>query len=117
MHDDTEIYRTVEQLGDLVFRAGAQMRRDVKPLLGGRLVDSVVWMAQIVRLAAIARAEAKVPLYNQLLDEIEAARFMLKRAFNNRFIAPRVYGESLPLTVSVAKQAMALRNHFASAPQ
>ncbi len=116
MHFDTPIYRTVEQLGDVVLAAGAQMPRGVKPLLGGRLFDETVVMAMLVRKAAIARDAAKLPFYNELLDEIEATQFMLRRAHACRYISDGVYAATIPLTESVGKQATALRNKFAPAP-
>ncbi len=116
LHSDTEIYRSIEQLGDFVLGAAAQMRRDVKPLLGGRLLEETVWMAVLARRANIARGEAKVPYYDELLEQVEIAQFLLKRAFAHRFISPSAYAASLPLTVSVGKQANALRSTFVSAP-
>ena len=116
MHFDTDIYQTVERLGDALLAAGANMPRNVKPLLGGRLFDETVMMALLIRNAAIARGHAKVPYYDELLQEIEATQFMLKRAFANRYLSPSAYSATLPLTESVARQANGLRSKFVSAP-
>ena len=41
LHSDTEIYRAVVELQRFVLGAAANFRRDVKPLLGGRLLDEI----------------------------------------------------------------------------
>ena len=115
MHFDTEIYAAVEKLGDHMLRAAAQMRRDVKPILGGRLIDETTWMAILVRRAAVARDKAKVPYYDELLEQVEITQFLMKRALNNRYLPPSMYATAVPLMVSVGKQANALRSHFVSA--
>lgn len=116
MHFETPIYLTVEKLGDVVLAAGAQMPRGIKPLLGGRLFDETVVMAQLIRNGAIARDAAKVPYYNMILDEIEATTFMLRRAYAAKYISDGHYGASIPLIESISKQATGLRNKFAPAP-
>lgn len=116
MHFDTPIYQAVEKLGDVVLAAGTQMPRGVKPLLGGRLLDETVVMAQLVRSAAIARDAAKIPFYNLLLDELEATQFMLRRAHTAGYLLDGHYAATMPLTESIGKQAIALRNKFAPAP-
>lgn len=116
MHFETPIYQAVEKLGDLVLAAGAQMPRSIKPLLGGRLFDETVVMAQLIRSGAVARDADKVPFYNLLLDEVEATQFMLRRAHAAKYISDGRYGASIPLTESIGKQAIGLRKKFAPAP-
>jgi hypothetical protein len=67
MHYDTDIWRAVEQLGDLAVHAARQMPRDLKPVLGARIVEETGYMAILVREAAMAKGRAKVPHYEQLL--------------------------------------------------
>ena len=116
MHYDTDIWRAVEELGDLVVCAARRMPRDLKPVLGKRLVDEAGYMAILVRQAAIARGKAKVPLYEELIAGVDLTQFFLERAFNNKGLGPRLYSRCLPVTVSIGKQANALRSKFASAP-
>ena len=121
MHHDTSIYKAVEELGDLAVLVARRMPRDLKPILGTRLVDETGYMAIVVRDAAVAKGRAKVPLYEQLIGGVELTQFYLKRAFRNKGIGPKLYCRCLPVTVSVARQANGLRNEFlkpkyASAP-
>ncbi len=116
MHSDTPIYQTVEQLGDLMVLAARRMPRDLKPVLGTRLVEETGYMSILVRNAAIARGAAKVAIYDELLAGVDLTQFYLKRAFKNRGLGPKLYARCFPLTVSVARQANALRRTFVSAP-
>jgi hypothetical protein len=116
MHYDTDIWRAVEQLGDLAVCAARRMPRDLKPVLGVRIVEETGYMAILVREAAMAKGRAKVPLYEQLLAGVALTQFLLERAFNNKGLGPRLYARCVPVTVSIGRQANALRGHFASAP-
>lgn len=116
LHSDTEIYAAVVALAKYVAEAVREMRRDVKPTLGKMLVEECVWMGVVVRRINIARDQAKVPLLEELLEQIEIVQFVLRLSRDCRYIAVSTFADSVPLTASIGKQATALRNHFAPAP-
>jgi len=116
LHTDTAIYRAVAELSKFVTRAAADMRRDVKPLLGKMLIDETVWMAVVVRRANIARDAAKLPHLEELLEQVEIVQVALHIARDCGYLHHSTFGNSIPLTTSVAKQAMALLKTYAPAP-
>jgi hypothetical protein len=116
LHSDTELYRTVIDFQKFVAARVVNLRRDVKKIYGERLVDESLWMAVIVRQANIARDEAKLPHFDQLLDQLEIAQVILRVLRDLGWLHNAHFAESIPLTASIGKQAIALRNHFAPAP-
>ena len=116
LHSDTEIYKAVVDLAAFGLRASRNMPRDVKQLIGGSVRDETLWMAVLVLRTNIARDAAKVPFYDELLEQGEIVQFLLKRAFNNHYLPASMYADAIPLTVSVGKQANALRTRFVPAP-
>ena len=44
LHSDTDLYKAVVDLGSFAIRAARNMPRDVKQLLGGRILDEALWM-------------------------------------------------------------------------
>lgn len=115
LHSDTEIYKAVIDLAAFSLRAARQMPRDVKMLVGAHLRDETVWMAVLVQRTNIARDAAKLPHLVELLEHLEIVKVTLQLARDLGFIAPKTYGDAMPLVASVGKQANALRNHFAAA--
>ena len=116
LHHETEIYRAVIDLQRLALRAAVNMRRDVKPILGSRLVDESLWMAVLVRRANIARDGDKIPHLNDLLEQLEIAQVTLRLGRDLAYIPNNVFAESLPITASIGKQATAWKNTYVPAP-
>lgn len=116
LHSDTDIYRAVVELAKFVARAVQDMRRDMKPTLGKMLLEECVWMGVVVRRINIAAGQAKLPLLEELLEQLEIVQFVLRLARDCRYVPVSTFADSVPLTASVGKQATALRNHFAPAP-
>ena len=113
LHHETAIYSAVVELGKFVITAVRQMPRDVKLLLGGTLRDEVLWMGVLVLRMNKARDAAKVPHIDEILEHVELVTMTLRFCRELRFIAPNIFAQSLPLTVSIGKQASGLRNRFA----
>jgi hypothetical protein len=116
LHSDTDIYRAVTELARFATLAAADMRRDVKPLIGRILVEETIYMGVMVLRANKAPAAEKASHFEELLEQTEVVQMTLRLARECRYLPNAVFTESLPLTASVAKQATALRNHFAPAP-
>jgi hypothetical protein len=116
LHSDTDIYRAAAELTKVVTVAAVNMRREAKPLIGRLLIEESVWMGVLVLRANKAQERAKLPHLEQLLEQTEIVQMTLRVARETKFLTTTAYEQSMPLTVSVAKQATALRNHFASAP-
>lgn len=116
LHSETEIYRAVVDLQRFAMRAAVNMRRDVKPLLGARLIDESLWMAVLVRRANIARDQDKVPHLDDLLEQLEVVQVALRLGRDLEYIPNNVFAQSLPLTASIGKQATAWKNTYVPSP-
>lgn len=116
LHSQTEIYAAVVELAKRVTLAVKDLRRDMKPTLGRTLIDEAIFMGVMVRRINIARDEAKLPLLDELLEQLEIVQFALRLARDCKFISNAVFAELVPCTALVGKQAQGLKNHFAPAP-
>lgn len=115
LHSDTEIYAAVVELAKFVMTAARQMPRDVKQLLGASLRDESIWLGVLVLRMNKAIGPAKAPHLEEILEHVEIITFTLRLARELKFVSPSTFAQSLPLTVSIGKQATAIRNHFAPA--
>ncbi len=113
LHNETEIYASAMALAMFSLSAARQMPRDVKMLLGKSLYDETVWLGVLILQMNKARDQAKLPIIDRVLEVIEIVTIHLRVARDMKFIPSALFAKSLPLTVSVGKQATALRNHFA----
>jgi len=116
LHHDTQLYAAIADLQKFVARRCVHLPRGVKGLFGERLVDETLNMMVTMRHANIARGADKVAHFEQLLDLVESSRSILRTLWHHKWLSHTAWGESLPLIVSIGKQATALRNHFAPEP-
>jgi len=116
LHSETDIYRAVIDLQRFVVRAAVNLQRDVKPLIGARLLDEALWMAVLVRRANIARDQDKIPHIDELLEQLEITQVMLRLGRDLGYIRNNIFAESLPLTASIGKQATAWKHRYVPAP-
>ena len=115
LHSDTDLYRAVCDLVKFLTRAVLDMRKDAKPLLGKLIVEESIWMGVLVLRANKAPAPEKRPHFEQLLEQVEILQVSLRTAVDTRLLPRSVFNDAGPLTALVAKQATAMRNHFAAA--
>src|SRR5882672_11932065 len=116
LHSDTELYRAVIDFQKFVASTVIHLRRDVQQMYGERLVDESLWMPVIVRHANIARAEAKLPYFEELLDHLEISQVILRTLRDLGWLPNPHFAASIPITASIGKQTVKLRDHFAPAP-
>lgn len=117
IHSDTDIYRAVADLGKFIARAHINLRRDIKKSYGEWMVHESIRMSVLVREANVARDQAKIPHYEEILRQIAALEFVFRVLVDEGWLKRKTFEVSGPLTVSVALQATKLRNHFAPALQ
>lgn len=115
LHSDTELYRTVIDFQKFVADAVINLRQDVKKLYGERLVDESLWMPVVIRHANVARDEAKLLHFDHLLDHLEICQVILRVLRDKGWLPNTHFAASIPITASIGKQTIALRNHFAPA--
>lgn len=116
IHEETDIYRATSEFNLFVGARVVHLPRHVKDIYGRLLVQEALCMQVAVRHANIARGADKVPHFEQLLDLVESSRSILRTLWHHKWLSHTAWGESLPLIVSIGKQATALRNHFAPEP-
>jgi hypothetical protein len=112
LHSDTEIYRAVDELGAQLLRVIAEMRNDIKRILGDALLYEATSMAELVRRANIARGDAKLPFLEEILSRLEKVQYLLRAANAAKFLPHRAYANSIPITQSIGRQANGLKNKF-----
>lgn len=116
LHSEMEIYRAVTDLTRHAIKVEQNMWRKAKPKLGAILIDETLWMGVLILKANKTRApEAKVPLFEEILEQLEIVEITLRHARELKFVPPSAMGDAIPLLAAVGKQATALRNHFAPA--
>lgn len=118
LHDETDIYMAVADLSKYIARTTSDFRRDIKPTYGVLLVHETSRMSVMVREAAIARGADKVPLYEEILRQLEYIKFSLKTLddLGQAWLPHKTYSASIPLTESIGRQAHGLKAFFAPAP-
>lgn len=116
LHDTTEIYAAAAALSIFISRLIKEMRRDTKPVAGKFLYEETKWLSVLIMRANIAIGPAKAPPLNELLEHLELIKFSLRTEHEVRNIPHNAFTDCLPLIVSIGKQAIALRNHFAPEP-
>lgn len=116
MHFDLPIYQAVIDLQKFVAERVIHLPRDVKGIYGVLLAQEALEMAVIVRHANIAVGRRKALHLEQLLDAVERVQVVLRVLRDLRHLSNSVWSASVQLTVSIGKQATALRNKFAPSP-
>jgi len=112
IHSSTEIYGTVEDLQDFVGRAVVDLRRDVKTAYAPALIYGVHSLGALILRANKARDAGKAPIIDLLLEELEVLQSMLRMLKKRGWLPYRAYEESVPITVSISKQATKWKNHY-----
>lgn len=112
IHSSTEIYGTVEDLQDFIGRAVINLRRDVKSAYAPALIYGAHGLGALILRANKARDAGKVPIIDLLLEELEVLQSMLRMLKKRGWLAYSAYEESVPLTVSISKQATSWKNHY-----
>ena len=113
MHFDLPIYNAVIDLQKFIAeRAVKNLPRDVKNPYAYLLVAEALEMAVIVRHANIAIGRRKALHFERLLDAVERVQVILRVLRDLKHLSNTAWSASLEFTVSIGKQATALRNKF-----
>ena len=103
IHTELDIYKAAYDLLGVAVDAVSNMRRDAKPVVGGRLLDECRELLVLVRRANSARDKA--PHIDTLLDRLEAATVLIRVSRDKRLIANSHYAQAARLAVSIGRQA------------
>ncbi len=117
MHFDLPIYSAVIDLQKFIAERVVQhLPRNVKDPYAYLVVSEALEMAVIVRHANVAIGRRKALHFERLLDAVERVQVILRVLRDLRHLSQTVWSASLEFTVSIGKQATALRNKFAPSP-
>lgn len=114
LHSDLNIYKTAYDLAGVVLDGVRHMRRDIKKVLGEKLLEQCIGLALDIRDANIARD--KSAHIDALLKRREWIEFTLRIACDKGFIGRKLYARATALTESIGRQASGWKKHSATAP-
>lgn len=110
LHDQLPIHKDAYDLLGVVVELVRNMPREFKQSLGGELRDECLAM-----LVAIYRANCaadKVPHLSALIERLQVVILLLRLARDMHMISTKAFGRTVPLTVSIGKQATGWRNKY-----
>lgn len=106
LHDQLPIHKTGMRLLDLAVKVKVQLKRDVKQLLGERIMQHCIDMLDLMALANSSRGEVRVQYIEELLTKQRAVTVLLRVAHDGRWLlAPKLWADSIELLGSIGKQA------------
>jgi hypothetical protein len=106
LHDQLPIHRTGVKLLLLAVRVQVQLPRDVKKLLGEKIMAHCVEMLDLMALANATQREARAAYIRDLLREQRAATVLLRVCYDARYLtAPKLWAESMEVLGSIGSQA------------
>ena len=102
-HEKLQVYRTARDLYIFAVKLAKKMSRDVRPTVGGRLMNDTFEIAMLVFRANVARD--KVPFQTQIIELSAATNLLLRMCLEMRLISEKEYISAIELTNSVGRQA------------
>lgn len=103
-HQDLPIYRTGTQLLSLAVRAQEQMPRGVKRSLGEKISQHCIDMLDEMALANATKRGERAMHVEKLLAHQRTLTVLLRVSHDNRYVATKVWAESVQLLDSIGKQ-------------
>lgn len=103
IHTTLQIYGTAYDLLGLAIDAVKNMPRDVKLVVGQKIVDRCLELTTLIRCAN--RAGEKAPELERLLERNEEIEALLRISVERRYIGRGQYGDAIRLTQSIGRQA------------
>jgi len=102
LHTDTEVYAAIFDLLGAAVDAVREMRKDVKPVIGGRIIEACVQMDLRLRAANIAKDKEQDLM--GLLEQIEIVELLTRMCRDWKFIPLGKYADLVQRTASIGKQ-------------
>ena len=99
LHTELPIHRTGVRLLSLAIKVQEQMPRSVKRILGDKVTQHCVDMLDLMALANASQHEARAEYIGELLKRL------LRVSHDSRYLAPKLWAESVELLGSIGKQA------------
>jgi len=106
------IYKVAYDLLDVIMDLYANMRRDFKQSLGGKLRDECVEIVTLIFRANCARE--KTPHLDALIERLQVAELLLRISRDKLLITTGQYAKAVALTDKVGKQAGGWRKYAMS---
>jgi hypothetical protein len=105
IHTELPIYKAAYDLLDVATETARQMRRDVKPFLGRKLIDECVELTVLIQRAN--RAADKRPHLIGVQERVQSVEVLFRVARDKRYTDTKKYSRAAQLAESVGKQATA----------
>jgi len=104
LHTELPIHRTGRRLLALSVKVQVQMPRNVKKILGDKVMQHCVDMLSLMTLANASQREARAAHIVAMLTHKDAASDLLHICFDSRYLSPALWAESMELLGSIGKQ-------------
>jgi len=105
LHHDLPIYRSGVRLLALAVKVQEQLPRNVKKILGEKIMQHCVDMLDLMALANASQRAARAAFIEQLLTRHRAAQVLLRVGHDSRYISPKLWAESIEILGSIGAQA------------
>jgi hypothetical protein len=105
LHTDLPIYRTGVRLLSLAVKVQEQMPRSMKRILGEKITQHCVDMLDLMALANATQRDLRAGHIQELLTKQRAVTVLLRVSHDSRYLAPKLWAESIELLGSIGKQA------------
>jgi hypothetical protein len=112
LHTDLPIFAQAYQLLDLTIDLAANLPRKVKLLVGTKLQEDCLAVADLIRRANIAQGETKTPHLSELVGRLQSLELLFRTSRDKRFISTGQYARAIQITGSIGRQANAWRKKF-----
>ena len=114
MHTDLDIHKSAESLLGVAIQLVRNIPRDLKQLVGVKILDECLEVLRMIGRANMAR-DKRLHL-NTLLESIQVINQLLRTMVDMKFVSIPQHGKVMKLTASVGKQANAWKRNSATAP-
>lgn len=105
LHTELPIYRTGVKLLTLAVKVHEQMPRNMKRILGEKIMQHCVDMLDLMALSNASQRDARAGFIEELLTRQRAVTVLLRVSHDSRYLSPKLWAESIELLGSIGKQA------------
>ena len=108
LHTATQLYSACFDLLGVAVESVLHMRRDVKDVLGKKIIEACVWLDLYLRDANMA--DDKEPHILLLLQQLEVIELLSRRCRDSKYLPIGHYTKLIEHTQSIGRQANGWRN-------
>ena len=105
LHTQLPIHRDASSLLGIGIQIQVNLPRAVKRALGDKIIDHCVEMLDLVARANACKGERRARFIELLLEMQRAVQHLLRVAFNEHFVSPKLWGAATQKLEAIGRQA------------